>query len=649
MNDLLKAALDYANRGWPVFPTRSDKTPYTSNGVLDATLDAQQIRDWWTAWPRANVAIDVGASGMVVLDFDPGHDRKAVENALGEPIKETGLVQKTPRGGTHYFYLLAGKSDVISNSASKLAGNVDVRSFHGYVLLPPSKTADGEYAWERQDAPTIRQDRLRDVANSYRAKHSDRDNWIIKPDLPENVSKAIDWLKNKAKPSVEGHGGDNNAYATAAMLKSFGISQELAFDLMWEHWNPRCSPPWSSDEVDHFDAKVRNGYAYNTSPPGNCTDAYHIAKQSAGFEKVERDLPSGREVQRGRFRFVDRAGMEHIRPATWLVEDMLPEDGYAILFGGPGSLKTFLALDIACSIACGYPIDALWGDKIIEPGPVLIAIGEGRPNFRERIRAWEKRHWGGQPCPNIILADPVPPVSDRKAWEAFCDGALDLSPDGYRLKVIDTVGRAMQGVNENSQEHASAFTALVEHMGFALGGATLALHHTGLDKVDRERGSNVFRADCDTSIRVDRDEKQLLATLTMVKQKDAPEWPKPLIVKFEEVDLGDGHKSLTVVPPAPEDKPKAVAKIEEREKEKERDAAVYELLDHAVAQVLKAYPGRDFTQIELAELLAAREEISIGSKSLQNRFLTPLRERKDLRSHSFYDPAKRRWRWAHPS
>ena len=150
MSELKEAALAYAKRGWPIFPCRSDKTPYTSNGVLDATTDPKAIKAWWDKWPGANIALDAGGAGFLVIDYDPGSNRDEVAKALGGEIPPTKLVSRTPRGGTHDFYRLSSDDEPIASSVEPFAKHVDTRSFHGYILLPPSSTKDGVYVWEQE-------------------------------------------------------------------------------------------------------------------------------------------------------------------------------------------------------------------------------------------------------------------------------------------------------------------------------------------------------------------------------------------------------------------------------------------------------------------------------------------------------------------
>ena len=68
----LKAALDYAARGLPVFPCDPrGKRPLTANGFKAATRDEAQIRAWWQRQPDAMIGLPTGhASGVFVLDID---------------------------------------------------------------------------------------------------------------------------------------------------------------------------------------------------------------------------------------------------------------------------------------------------------------------------------------------------------------------------------------------------------------------------------------------------------------------------------------------------------------------------------------------------------------------------------------------------
>ena len=643
---LLEAALTYAKRGWPVFPCNSAKAPYTKNGVVDATTDAAVITAWWATWPMANIGFDVGGAGMMVVDIDaykPGFDKAALD-ALNLPA--THLRAKSPRGGEHLFYELA-RGEIVSNDATgKLAPGVDVRSFHGYVLLAPSATADGSYEWLEQGKPSYRTDEMVRLANSHREKSGDRDNWSIEPDLPENVASAVEWLKTKAKVSVEGQGGDSMAYATAAHLKSFGISQALAFDLMWEHWNPRCVPPWHVDEVEHLEQKVINGYSYNTSPPGNITLAYKQAKTKELFKPIEEELPSGRQVTAGRFRIVDRDGMAHIKPPTWLVRNCLVQQGYAVLGGAPGTFKTFVGLDLALSVAaCFLPDDAAWFNSIVEPGRVLFVAGEGRAQISNRVSAWEKTHWGGHKVMDFALADPVPNIATVADADAFIKAALALSPEGYKLLVLDTVGRAMQGVNENAQEHASNFTKFVERLQRELGAAVLALHHTGHEETTRVRGSSVFGADADTIIMLERTDKNYLVSLKMTKQKDAAEWEKPMVIKLEEIHLSSELTSLVAVAPTKDE-----TKIARDATSGTRDDSMTMRGIHArfILAALRSIPGKHWSITELAGN-ARKHGCTLAYQTLRTNVLGVYKGKPGwARTHSalrpYFDLSHEEWR-----
>jgi len=107
----LLTALDYARRGWPVFPMSEAKVPFTAHGFKDATTDEATIRGWWKRWPNALVAIATGEpSGIVALDIDvrpEGSGLDTLEN-LGiafHPVTPTAL---TPSGGFHCWFRWPG-------------------------------------------------------------------------------------------------------------------------------------------------------------------------------------------------------------------------------------------------------------------------------------------------------------------------------------------------------------------------------------------------------------------------------------------------------------------------------------------------------------------------------------------------------------
>jgi hypothetical protein len=150
---MLEAAVQYADRGWWVFPIKPrGKTPITEHGVKDASCDEAVIREWWGKWPQANIGLACGPSGLVVVDIDAeGLEAwKTLYRQYHEVIPETAT-SVTGGGGFHLIYSTYLE---IHNSASKLAKGVDIRGAGGYIILPPSIHPSGNaYRWQKANQP----------------------------------------------------------------------------------------------------------------------------------------------------------------------------------------------------------------------------------------------------------------------------------------------------------------------------------------------------------------------------------------------------------------------------------------------------------------------------------------------------------------
>lgn len=61
------------------------KHPRTSNGVHDATTDLDQIREWWSKWPDANIGMATGHGNPVIeVDFRSGGAVTWADPCVGE-------------------------------------------------------------------------------------------------------------------------------------------------------------------------------------------------------------------------------------------------------------------------------------------------------------------------------------------------------------------------------------------------------------------------------------------------------------------------------------------------------------------------------------------------------------------------------------
>ena len=146
---MLDAALYYASLGWPVFPCKQNKAPYTPHGFLDASIHPEIIKGWWTRWPQGNIGLRCGArSGVWVVDIDNKDGKQGsiawqTLQALHEVI-HTAMIT-TPTGGEHYYFAWTPAMDAKTVNG-QVGGHeaLDTRTEGGYVLLPPSATPQGQ-------------------------------------------------------------------------------------------------------------------------------------------------------------------------------------------------------------------------------------------------------------------------------------------------------------------------------------------------------------------------------------------------------------------------------------------------------------------------------------------------------------------------
>ena len=251
----------------------------------------------------------------------------------------------------------------------------------------------------------------------------------------------------------------------------------------------------------------------------------------------------------------------------------------------------------------------------------------------------EPVHNKGQEVTDFVLVDPVPLINITEEYmAAFIEEALRRHPDGYFLTFLDTVGKSMAGADENAQQAASSFTALVSRLRTELGGSVVATHHSGHKNEERAIGSSVFGRDSDTLIRVDREGKSMVVSLTMTKQKDAPEWPRSKSATML-VTMTDNNSTLVATQP---DKAGA-SMVNEIPLDR-----VYELLDKVLADKLSANPTHTWTQEDLSATIAMDERISMEAKTV-TAHLKSLRENNDTVANRCYDAMRSiragRWLW----
>lgn len=229
--------------------------------------------------------------------------------------------------------------------------------------------------------------------------------------------------------------------------------------------------------------------------------------------------PSGFSLTRpGRVRLYSTTELIAMPAPAWLIDPIMPAGGLVGIYGAPGTGKSFLAVDLALSVATGRT----WHGAATQSGFVVYISAEGGTGIGKRARTWlDYHHVPARQANAAWLTEAIPVQADSDDIAHLFDRIQEVDQQPT-LVIIDTLARCFEG-DENQQEDMGRFIGGVDKLRHNLGAAVVVIHHTRLDG-DRERGNTAFRGAADTMIAVKRPKKAGPITVECVKQKDAEEF-----------------------------------------------------------------------------------------------------------------------------
>ncbi len=344
---------------------------------VKSSSDPEQIRKWLEGRPKRYACIALAQSNHSVLDVDNKKGKDGSKRLMDlelehEDLPDT-LVASTPSGaGRHYHFTAA-----CAIGANKFGLGLD-----SAVMVPSPLPRRGKASTRHQGSPACPIRRLKRLAGDKREKPPREAPASIRISNTTSIV-AISYLQT---PRSHNGAGATTRLHGACKVRDFGVSENMAVELMHEHYADRCSPY----DADWIEAKVANAYQYAQKPLGASTAeaAFASVPETEGLEYPEVEKP--RELARF---ILSRDEILAAPPLQWRVKGVIPSRGLAAMSGQSRAGKSFLVFDMACAIAEGRS----WFGYRTKVCPIVYVCLEGEAGFKHRVEAWEKQN--GRPCP----------------------------------------------------------------------------------------------------------------------------------------------------------------------------------------------------------------------------------------------------------
>jgi hypothetical protein len=269
------------------------------------------------------------------------------------------------------------------------------------------------------------------------------------------------------------------------------------------------------------------------------------------FEEFEAEtLPIIRPPFRSRFGAVPWPERHTPRASKheWLVKNVITRGEQAMLVGASQSGKSFLAIDLAMSIARGTP----WFGNKTRQGLVIYQAGESAKGVRDkRIPAYERHHglWNDTDLPFVLLTLPIDLFrsdDDCEALIAECRHWQEVYP-AFQLELltIDTFSAATPGADENGSRDVSGIRRRCKRLELELGCTVLLVHHKNAAGT-KARGHTSMFADVENVLDVSLVETEHGKNSVPLKDANGRKVREAVVAKLK--DGEDGKRFRFVLP-----------------------------------------------------------------------------------------------------
>lgn len=523
---MLDHALDYVERGYPVFPvcsprmgkhyhgsalcTNPGKTPLVAWAAFQERVPSEaEVRVWWARWPLANIGMATGVlSGVLVLDADGTEARKECLKRGG--LDETPTVWTGKIGGAHFHLEYPGGD--VRNFARKLPGT-DMRAQGGYVLMPPSVHASGNvYRWadhtrqlHHAPVPEWLTELIHERANGDFEGSGEHGDPL---DYDEILEHGFD----------EGH-RDDGLFRFACRLRHDNIDQAYAEELI------RVAAGACRPAFDEGEAVKKIRYVYGKYEPGNVGPEVDADEFFA--PPGVRTEPKTEKPPAVFFRPISELLAMPDTDPDWMVDQLFTVGSNGWVGAEPKVGKSWVVLELAYCLSTGMPFLGRFAVK--QPRRVLYAQEE---DSIDRVKRRLKK---------LIKGDAIRPMPSDEYWQWSIRVGFKLDDLMWleRLRqeivsyeaevVILDVFNRMHGSDENKQQEMTAILNNLNRMSNDYGVAFIIVHHNRKPQQGDEargnqriRGSGVLGGwgECSLYLRRSKEKDTVIVT---PESKDAPE------------------------------------------------------------------------------------------------------------------------------